>query len=67
MSSCACFVIHLFIYLFWSGNECGQEEEADYLNEKRDRCAVDHYITNSCRSLRVSVCVRACVRSNVHA
>lgn len=35
-----------------------EKEEADYLNEKRDRCTVDHYITNSCRSLRV--CVRAC-------
>lgn len=38
-------------------------EEADYLNEKRDRCTVDHYITNSCRSLRVCVCVRAVVRA----
>lgn len=63
MPSCACFVIYLFIYLFWSGNECGQEEEADYLNEERDRCTVDHYITNSCRSLRVCVCVRACGRT----
>lgn len=42
-----------------------EEEEADYLNEKRDRCTVDHYITNSCRSLRVCVCVRAVLRARV--
>lgn len=46
----------------WSG-----EEEADYLNEKRNRCTVDHYITNSCRSLRVCVCVSALVRARVRA
>lgn len=41
------------------------EKEADYFNEKRDRCTVDHYITNSCRSLRACVCVRAVVGARV--
>lgn len=52
---------YLFCYHLGSGV---WSEEADYLNEKRDHCTVDHYITNSCRPigplcLRVRVSARA--------